>query len=389
MTPPAAGLDPRWAAVRRLLVVRLDNLGDLLMTTPALAAIRHSLPGVHMTLLGSPATMAALAHLPMLDEAIGYDAPWVKGQAGDDAGPDHRLLLRLGCGRYDAAIIFTVCTQSALPAAMLCRLAQIPLRLAHSRENPYALLSDWVLDGERVEQGMRHEVQRQLDLVHSVGMQAADRRLVFHYAAAHMRAARRRLVAAGCDAAQPYVVVHVGATAPSRRYPPERFAAAADAIAAASGHCIVFTGSSAEAPLVERARASMRRPSVSLAGQLGLGEFGALLASARVLVSNNTGPVHMAAALGTPVAVLYAQTNPQHTPWLTAARVLYHDVGCRNCLRSVCPEGHNDCLQRVEPAAVAAAALDLMGLGHAAVQPAQAMASAPARAPLSLVGAQA
>lgn len=389
MTTPLSQPDPRWAGVRRLLAVRLDNLGDLLMTTPALSAIRQSLPGVHITLLGSAAGTAALAHLPVLDDAIAYDAPWTQGPARADSGQDHQLLLRLGCGHYDAAVIFTVCTQSALPAATLLRLANIPLRLAHSRENPYALLTDWVSDGERVAQGMRHEVQRQLDLVQSVGMQAGDKRLVFSHGPGAMRVARRRLVAAGCAPGQPYVVVHVGATAPSRRYPPERFAAAADAVAIASGHCIVFTGNLAEQPLIERARAAMRRPSVSLAGQLDLGQFGALLAGARVLVSNNTGPVHIAAALGTPVVVLYAQTNPQHTPWRVPARVLYHDVACRNCLKSVCPQGHQDCLQRVEPSAVAAAALELMGLHPAAsvLAPAStgflAWPTAPASTPLA------
>ena len=351
--------DPRWAAARRVLVVRLDNLGDLLMTTPALNAIRQSLPRAALTLLGSPSAVAALQHLPMLDAGIAYDAPWTGLQAATPEA-DHRMLTRLACGQFDAAIIFTVCTQSALPAALLCRMAGVPLRLAHSRENPYGLLSDWVPDPDRVQAGMRHEVQRQIDLVGSVGLRTADPRLVFHFSAAHMRDARRVLVAAGCAASQPYVVLHVGATAASRRYPAERFAAAADAIAQASGHCIVFTGSAGEADLIERVRSAMRAPSVTLAGRLTLGQLGAVLASARVLVSNNTGPVHMATALGTPVVVLYAQTNPQHTPWRAVARVLYHDVACRHCLRSMCPQGHQDCLAKVEPAAVAAAALELM-----------------------------
>jgi len=70
--------------------------------------------------------------------------------------------------------------------------------------------------------------------------------------------------------------------------------------------------------------------------------------------------VHIAAALGTPVVDLYALTNPQHTPWRVASRVLIHDVPCRNCLKSVCPEQHHDCLRRVEPEAVATAALELI-----------------------------
>jgi ADP-heptose:LPS heptosyltransferase len=84
-----------------------------------------------------------------------------------------------------------------------------------------------------------------------------------------------------------------------------------------------------------------------------------------VLICNNSGPAHIAAALDTPVVVLYALTNPQHTPWQVASRVLNHDVPCRNCLRSVCPQGHHACLLRVEPEAVAHAALELFDARHA------------------------
>lgn len=358
-----AVMDARWAAVRRLLVVRLDNLGDLLMTTPALAGLRQALPQARMTLLASPAGAATLEHLPMLDEAIAYDAPWVGARAAGDAAADHALLRRLGPGGYDAAVVFTVCTQSALPAALLCRLAGIPLRLAHSRENPYGLLSDWVPDTDRVQTGMRHETQRQLDLVRHLGIRAPGGPLVFQVSSPQARRWRQRLAALAGSASRPYFAVHVGASAASRRYAPEGFAAAADAIARQSGLLPVFTGGAAEQALVEQARSRMAMPSLALAGALELGELGALLAGARVLVANNTGPVHMAAALGTPVVVLYAQTNPQHTPWQVPARVLFHDVDCRHCLRSTCPAGHHDCLARVAPADVAAAALELLQAG--------------------------
>ena len=79
-----------------------------------------------------------------------------------------------------------------------------------------------------------------------------------------------------------------------------------------------------------------------------------------MLVSNNSGPVHVAAAVGTPVVDLYALTNPQHTPWGVPHRVLFHDVPCRYCYKSVCPEGHHDCLRRVPPKAVVEAALSLL-----------------------------
>jgi lipopolysaccharide heptosyltransferase II len=357
----------RWHRARDVLAVRLDNLGDVLMTSPALAAIRESLPEARLTLLGSPSGVAASPHLPMVDDAIEFSASWVKPMRddddGDEAGPgraERRLIQTLAARRFDAAIVFTTCTQSALPAALLCRLAGIPLRLAHSRENPYALLSDWVPDPDVVETGMRHEVERQLALVARVGLHTRDDRLRFEPGRQARAALPFATQPAGLEPKRRYFVVHPGASAMSRRYPAALFGAAADLVARASGLLPVFSGSAAEEPLVAAARAAMSVPSVSLAGALGLGELGVLIERAEVLIANNSGPVHLAAALATPVVDLYALTNPQHTPWRVRCRVLSHDVPCRHCLKSVCPHGHNDCLRRIEPAAVADAALELL-----------------------------
>jgi len=354
-----------WRHARRVLAVRLDNMGDVLMTSPAFAAIRDSLPGVHLSLLCSPSGAALKPHLPMIDQVIASPVPWMKAASDADEGTEFGrsevlLVERLSRLAFDAAIIFTTCTQSALPAAMLCRMAGIPLRLAHCRENPYRLLSDWAPERDVLGDGMRHEVQRQLDLVASVGLKPRSDRMVFAIDEHDARRVHSRLMAVGIDTNKPYLVVHPGATAPSRRYPAARFGAAADTIAHGSRCNVLFTGDASEEALIAEARAGMRRASHSLAGQLQLGELGALIAGAQLLVSNNTGPAHIAAAVGTPVVDLYALTNPQHTPWRVASRVLNHDVPCRNCLKSVCPQGHHDCLMRVPAQAVADAAFELM-----------------------------
>ena len=101
-------------------------------------------------------------------------------------------------------------------------------------------------------------------------------------------------------------------------------------------------------------------PIVSLAGELGLGELAALIGEAKLVVCNNSAPAHLAAALGTPVACLYALTNPQHTPWRVRSEVLNQDVPCRWCLKSVCPQQHHQCLRGVEPPQVLEAALRLL-----------------------------
>jgi ADP-heptose:LPS heptosyltransferase len=109
----------------------------------------------------------------------------------------------------------------------------------------------------------------------------------------------------------------------------------------------------------QQAMASPQRCTV-LAGALSLGETVALIERASLLVCNNSLPAHLAAALGTPLVALYALTNPQHTPWQAAARVLSHDVDCRWCLKSRCPQQHHACLRGVMPEEVADAALSLL-----------------------------
>lgn len=352
-----------WSGVRNLLCVRLDSLGDVLMTTPALRALRESLPDCRLTLLTSAAGAEAARHIPEVDEAIAFQAPWMKA-SGASAAEDHAMVETLASRAFDAAVIFTVYSQNPLPSAYLAYLAGIPLRLANCRENPYGLLTDWVPDPEP-QQIIRHEVRRQLELVGSVGALTTNEHLSFAVPLAATVAAIRRLVELGVDRTRPLVVVHPGASAASRRYPPGQFARAVDLLALQSGCEVVFTGDARERTLAGAIRDDMHSPTHALAGELSLAELAALIGEADLLVSNNTGPAHIAAALGTPVVDLYALTNPQHTPWQVRSRVLFHDVPCRYCYKSVCPEGHQDCLRLVAPEAVAEAALDLLSLATA------------------------
>src|SRR4051794_20295691 len=136
-----------WQNAERVLCVRLDALGDVLMTTPALRALKESNPGRQLTLLTSPSGAAVAPLVPEIDCCWIYESPWVKSTpCRQDSLADRAMIERLRDGRFDAAVIFTVYSQNPLPAAMLCYLSDIPLRLAHCRENPYQLLTDWVVD---------------------------------------------------------------------------------------------------------------------------------------------------------------------------------------------------------------------------------------------------
>lgn len=351
-----------WKHARNVLCVRLDAMGDVLMTTPALRAVRESHGERRVTLLTSASGAEAATLVPWVDEVIIYDAPWLKAAAlRGHPGPDLAMIERLARAGFDAAVIFTVYSQNPLPSALLCYLAGIPLRLAHCRENPYQLLTDWVAEPEP-DRFIRHEVRRQLDLVSAVGFRPVDERMAIRIPDRARQSIDAHLAATELDIDRHWVVIHPGCTASSRRYPPEGFSAVARRLVQDHGLRVVFTGNSTESDTIDEIRGGMGgAPAVSLAGELNLAELAALLARAPLLVANNTGPVHVAAAVGTPVVDLYALTNPQHTPWGIPHRVLNHDVPCKYCYKSVCPEGHHHCLRLLRPEEIVRAVIEMLG----------------------------
>jgi ADP-heptose:LPS heptosyltransferase len=350
----------RWAGLRQVLCVRLDTIGDVLMTGPAMRALGQR---ARVTLLTSPAGAAVAELMPEVDETIVHTAAWLKapppGAVQAALGqPELELIERLRGYRFDAAAIFTVYSQSALPAALFCLLAGIPLRLAHSRENPYALLSDWVPEPEP-RRLVRHEVRRQLDLVAAVGARTANEDLRLGLPAQARAHATALLRQRGVQHRR-WVAVHAGASAPARTCPPELMAEACRILERDHRLTLVLTGDEHDHAYAEEVMARVGSGRVSLVGALNLAELAAVIEAAPVLLCGNTGPAHLASAVSTPVVDLYALTNPQHTPWRVRSAVLYRDVPCRWCYSSVCPEGHHMCLRGIEPAAIARAVVGLL-----------------------------
>ena len=327
------------------------TLGDVLMTTPALAALRAERAGraAHAARRRRSAPRCA-ACVREVDEVMSFDAPWMPSRMPTTVrrpGHDRAALIDRLRDRFDAAVIFTVCTQSALPAALLCRMAGIPLRLAHSRENPYGLLTDWVRDTERV---ARRHAPRGAAPARTGGqrrLRGRRRQLRLHFAlpqrptsGAHAAARGRR-----ADDAALLRALHPGATrgvAPlaGRRVRLRR--PTRSRRRAVACRCSRGDASRAAADATRRAAAMMQqgaRRSRWSAATVGLGELAALIGDARLLLSQQQRPGPHRRRVGTPVVVLYALTNPQHTPWRVPARVLNHDVPCRYCLKSVCPQG--------------------------------------------------
>jgi ADP-heptose:LPS heptosyltransferase len=261
---------------------------------------------------------------------------------------------------FDAAVIFTSFRQSPLPSAYLCYLAGIPLRLAASIDGPGSLLTT----RHRHPEQMMHEVERGLDLVGAVGMHTANDRLVLRPSAEG-----KAEIAELLSGSRPLVVLHPGCSMPARTYPWDQYASVIELLARDLDARVMVTGASSEAPLVQtildRLEPATRPRVEGMAGALSFAAFCALIAAADLTITNNTGPMHISAAVGTPVVALFALTNPpeQWGPWKVPHRLLWRDVPCRICYSRICPT-HHECLTGVSPDEVVAAAAELVGAPH-------------------------
>jgi ADP-heptose:LPS heptosyltransferase len=320
-----------------VLAVRSDSLGDVLVTGPALRAVRAGAD--RLTLLCGPRGRAAAELLPAVDEVLAFHAAWIDPEPrpvrrSEIAG----LVDRVQALGVDRAVIFTSFHQSPLPMALVLRLAGVPWIGAISVDYPGSLLDL----RHRVEDDV-HEVERALSLAAAAGFalpEGDDGRLA-------VRAAPPPV-----DLPRPYVVVHPGASVPARAWPPERHAELVRVLSA-QGRTVAVTGALDELALTAKVAGS----AIDLGGRTDLGGLAAVLAGAEAVVVGNTGPAHLAAAVGTPVVSLFAPTVPalRWRPWGVPHALLHAPVPCAGCRARVCPvEGH-PCLEGVTVQDVVAA----------------------------------
>jgi ADP-heptose:LPS heptosyltransferase len=315
----------RWENCRHILCVRLDNMGDLIMSAPAITALKKTY-ACRITLLTSSQARGMADFITAIDDVWTFDVPWVKtqGPAGRDATA--ALAQQLQHGHFDAAVIFTTFSQSPLPTAMLLYEAGITRILAYCRENPYNLLSHWVPDAEPYS-FIRHQVQRDLDLVQHIGVDTAHDDVVLRPPAESVwQQVHDKIRAGGIRADKPWVVIHPGVSEAKREYPIGHWKEACRTLHVHYGVQFVVTGTAREIPLADELVQALPQATVSLAGVLSLEKFMALLRQARLVVTVNTATAHIAAAFHTPLVVLYALTNPQHVPWKGRGHVLPYAV---------------------------------------------------------------
>ncbi|MCA0144843.1 glycosyltransferase family 9 protein [Blastococcus sp. LR1] len=324
---------------RTVLVARLDNAGDVLLQGPLVRAVAHGADRV--VFLAGPAGAAAAGLLPGVDDVWTWACPWILGDPPPvDAADLAALTDRVRALAPDEAVLSTSFHQSPLPLAMLLRTAGVPRISAISVDYPGSLLD------------VRHSVdddlpepERALSLARAAGFELPDGddgRL----------SVRRPLPPAAHDPG--YVVLHPGASVPARAWPPERCAEAVEALADA-GYRVLVTGGPGERALTAQV-AGVR--GIDLGGATSLPEMAALLDGAVAVVVGNTGPAHLAAAVGTPVVSLFSPVVPA-ARWAPygVPTVLLGDQSapCRDTRARECPVPGHPCLASVSAADVVAA----------------------------------
>jgi ADP-heptose:LPS heptosyltransferase len=316
------------------LVVRLDRMGDVVLAGPAVRAVAAG--SRRVTFLAGPHGRAAAALLPGVDEIVEWRCPWIVLPAAPVAASDiDDLVGRLRRLEVDRAVILTSFHQSALPTALLLRLAGVAWIGAMSEDYPGSLL-----DLRHPDPGDVHEAERALMLARASGYdlpQGDDGRLG---------------VTLPADTTPPSfgVVLHPGTSVPARAWPVQHWATLCRLLTADAGLAVAVTGSSAEADLVRQV--CRDTDATDLAGRTNLEELAGVVARAGVVVAANTGTAHLAAATHTPVVSLFAPTVPavRWAPYRTPTVLLGdQDAPCRGTRATQCPVPGHPCLGSVHP----------------------------------------
>lgn len=337
---------------RRIAVFRALQLGDMLCAVPALRAVRAACPDAAITLIGLPWARDFADRLAYVDDFMEFPGYPGLVEIAPDLARLPAFFAEAHARRFDLAIQMhgSGTISNPLIAALGAR-----------RTAGFVAPGAWCPDYEAFMPWPRRgpEIRRLLALAAFIGAPARGEALELAIRADE-RSAFETLRAALSIGHAGYACVHPGARLASRRWHADRFAAVADALADA-GLTVVLTGAAAEASIVAKVRERMRRPAIDLVGRTTLGMLAALVGEARLVVCNDTGISHVAAAMRTPSVVICCGADPERWRPLDAARhrVLWHSVPCRPCEHAVCPTGH-ECALHVRAAAAIAEAMRLL-----------------------------
>jgi len=328
----------------RILIVKPSAFGDIVHSLPVLEALRRNYPEAHIAWVVARANADLLTGHPDLDEVILFERERWGGLTGfARKGREMRGFVRtLRRGRFDLVVDL----QGLFRSGLLSYLTGAKRRVGFADARELGWLFYNVRVPRRKGEAPVHAVDRYLDAARTLGLVLSERP-VFHVAVGdEAREFARKALAAEGLGGRPLVVVLPSSRWQTKRWPADCFAALGDRVAHELGAAVLFLGSGADGPLVERIRGMMTERSASLAGSTTVKQSAAILEKASAVVANDTGPMHLAVALGRAVVSLYGPTSPERTgPYGGGARVFSSKRECAPCFRELCEDA--ECMRDI------------------------------------------
>jgi len=324
--------------IRKILVRAANWVGDAVMTLPALASIREGFPQGHISILAKPWVTDLFSPNPLVDQVIVYESPGkhegIRGKL--------RLAQELKKEGFDLAILF----QNAFEAALISYLAGIPRRAGYNTDARRILLTHAIQVNGEVKKG--HQVDYYREMVKGLGFQSIPSIPALEVSEEGKEEALKILGLLGLDEEEKIVGFGPGATyGPAKQWFPERFAALADRLSQDLGARILIFGSRADTSTASLVARNAKASVMDLTGQTTLRQAIGLIARCRLFVTNDSGLMHVAAALGAPVVAIFGSTDPVRTgPLGRNCRVVKSDLPCSPCLEPHCPQ-KRDCMEQI------------------------------------------
>ena len=322
--------------MKRILVIQTAFLGDVVLTTPLVRALKQSLPEVEIAVLTLPFTSEVFENNPQVAETITYDKRATQKGVIDL----FRLVKEVKRRKFDAALI----PHRSVRSAFLAWEADIPLRVGFTSSSGY-----YFLNREVPYWGDSHEVERVLELLSGLGLEVVKSPPELFPGEQH----HRWVVEFLNDKIDNWVAIAPGSVWPTKRWLPERFAQLASMVAGDLGCGVVFVGGEEDKFLSKKIAEDVRGRSLVAAGETSVLQSAALLSKCRLLISNDSAPVHIASATGTKVVDIYGPTVPDFgfCPYGEGHRIVeVEHLYCRPCSRhgpKRCPEGHFRCMREI------------------------------------------
>lgn len=314
----------------RILIARTDRIGDVILSTPVIKALRDAYPNAYIAMMAAPQAREIVEGNPYLDDVIIYD----KDKKHKSWYRFFKFAQNLKKKRFDLAVIL----HPANRVHLLTFLAGIRRRVGYDRKLGF-LLTDRIKHTKQ--SGAKHEVEYNLDLLKSLGIQAKDKSLFMPIKEEAQKWVEDLFRQEGISPADKLLVIHPGASCPSKIWPAERFAEAADKLAKKYGFKILLVAGPKDIGVADKVIKAGHNPLINLSGRTSVAQLAALFKRCRLLISNDSGPVHIASAVGTPVISIFGRAqaglNPRRWgPVGIMDRFLHKEVGCIECLAHDC-----------------------------------------------------